>query len=337
MATTRYCLECGYSRQGLPQDALCPECGKTDVFENQRDVCTKLAARPLALLWRVMTLRRLPKGWWVVLETEPRGRLKPYRMVIAGILMLLAFGALSLFVRAESITTSFLYDVNDPQQSLITETGVRFDRHLLMTMGPASDLQYMLTPVQIVGPNLRTGQHRTTRFLFGRDLSRPGLDVRFMANLLAFTIAFWLLGRFVWLPLITTDRRALGYRGAARHTGVIYVAHSLWLIGVAVTAFLAKVTVSLISTASFDWITFPGAILLVVTMIFGPAVIWWRVMSTDTLRQEFPRRIWAVVLLIACILASLIPLRVVFVWPRLQFDYPLSSGFPRATGGACRY
>ncbi len=317
MAMMRYCLECGYSRQGLSQDAVCPECGEADVFDQQREVCASLAARPWSLLWRVMTLRRLPKGWWVVLEEKHPSRFKSWQILVTGVLILLAFGALSLLVRIESTTTSFLYDVNDPEQSVIAEVSARFDRHNLTTLGSSYHFQIGQTSAQFVRPNLRTGYNRSTRFLFGRDLSRPESDLRFVGNLLAYTIAFWLLSRFVWLPLIARDRHASAFRHAARQTAVIYVAHVLWLIGVAVIGFLAMVTASLVSTVPLDWINIPWVILMAATMILGPAVIWWRVISADRLRYEFPRRIWAGVLLTGCIAVSLVPLRVVFIWPRL--------------------
>ncbi len=317
MATIRYCLECGYSRQGLSQDAVCPECGKADVFEKQREVCASLAARPLALLWRVMTLRRLPKGWWVVFDGEHPLRFKPWQILVTGVLILLAFGVLSLSVRIESTTTSLLYDINDPQRSVVTEFGVRTDRLHLTTIGSSYHLQFRQTSPQLVGPNLRTSYNRTTRFAFGRDLSRPGSDLRFVGNLLAYTLAFWLLCRFVWLPLIARDRRALAFRRAARQTAVIYVAHLVWVIAAAVMGFVVISTASLVSTVPLQWIFKPCVLLLLVTIFLGPAVIWWRVISADRLGYEFPRRIWAGVLLVGCLVASLIPLRIVFIWPKL--------------------
>ena len=317
MAMMRYCLECGYSRQGLSQDAVCPECGEADVFEQQRDVCASLAARPWSLLWRVMTLRRLPKGWWVVLEGEHRLRFKPWQIVLTGVLILFTFCALSLLVRIESTTTSFLYDVNDPQRSVIAEVSVRFDRHHLTTIGISYYLQFRQTSAQRVGPNLRTGYKRSTRFAFGRDLSRRGSYLRFVGNVLAYTIAFWLLSRFVWLPLIARDWRASAFRHAARQTAVIYVAHVVWVIAAAVMGFVVMATASLASTVPLDRIYVPCVLLRVFVLIVWPAALWWRVMSADRLRYEFPRRIWAGVLLVGCIVASLVPLRVVFIWPRL--------------------
>ena len=317
MATMRYCLECGYSRQGLSQDAVCPECGVADVFDQQRDVCASLTARPWALLWRVMTLRRLPKGWWVVFDSEHRLRFKPWQILVAGVLILLAFGVLSLLVRIESTTTSFLYHINDPQRSVVTEFGVRTDRLHLTTIGSSYHLQFRQTSAPLLRPNLRTGYHRSTRFLFGRDLSRPGSGLKFVGNLLAYTIAFWLLCRFVWLPFIARDRRASAFRRAARQTAVIYVAHVVWVIAAAVMGFVVMATASLVSTVPFQWIFKPCVLLLLVTIFLGPAVIWWRVISADRLGYEFPRRIWAGVLLVGCLVASLIPLRIVFIWPRL--------------------
>ena len=135
--------------------------------------------------------------------------------------------------------------------------------------------------------------------------------------MLTYTIAFWLLSRFVWLPLIARDQRASAFRHAARQTAVIFVAHVLWLIGVAVIGFSAMITASLISTTPLDWINIPWVVLLLATMILGPAVIWWRVISADTLRYEFPRRIWAGLLLIGCIVASLVPPQILVIWPRL--------------------
>ena len=317
MATMRYCLECGYSRQGLSQDAVCPECGEADVFEKQRELCASLADRPWALLWRVMTLRRLPKGWWVVFDGEHPSRFKPWQIVLTGVLILLAFGAVSLLVRIESTTTSFLYDVNDPQRSVITEVSVRIDRHNLTTVGISYHLQFGQTSAPLVRPNLRTGYKRSTRFLFGRDLYWRGSDLKFVGNLLAYTIAFWLLSRFVWLPLIARDRRAPAFRHAARQTAVIYVAHVGWLIATSLVGFLATLTMSLVSTVPLQWIFKPCALLLLMTILLGPAVIWWRVISADTFRYEFPRRIWAGVLLVGCMVVSLVPLRTVFIWPRL--------------------
>ncbi len=314
MAMMRYCLECGYSRQGLSQDAVCPECGEADVFEQQRDVCASLAARPWSLLWRVMTLRRLPKGWWVVFEDDPPLRFKPWQILVTGVLILLTFCALSLFVRIESTTTSFLYDVNDPQQSVIAEVGVRFDRHKLTTLGSSYDIQFRQTSAQFVGPNLRTGYKRSTRFLFGRDLDWPGSDLKFVGNLLAYTIAFWLLSRFVWLPLIARDWRASAFRHAARQTAVIYVAHVVWVIAAAVMGFVVMATASLASTVPLDRIYVPCVLLRVFVMIVWPAALWWQVMSADRLRYEFPRRIWAGVLLFGLSLFTVVGLRITWPW-----------------------
>lgn len=314
MAMMRYCLECGYSRQGLAQDTVCPECGKADVFEQQREVCASLAARPWSLLWRVMTLRRLPKGWWVVLEEKPPSRFKPWQILVTGVLILLTFCALSLFVRIESTTTSFLYDVNDPQRSVITEFGVRIDSHHLTTIGISYHLQFRQTSAQRVGPNLRTGYKRSTRFAFGRDLSRRRSDLRFVGNVLAYTIAFWLLSRFVWLPLIARDRRASAFRHAARQTAVIYVAHVVWVIAAAVMGFVVMATASLASTVPLDRIYVPCVLLRVFVLIVWPAALWWQVMSADRLRYEFPRRIWAGVLLFGLSLFAVVGLRSTWPW-----------------------
>ena len=310
MAMTRYCLECGYSRQGLSQDAVCPECGKADVFEQQREVCASLAARPWSLLWRVMTLRRLPKGWWVVFEDEPPSRFQPWQILVTGVLILLTFCALSLFVRIESTTTSFLYDVNDPQRSAITELWVRTDRHNLATVGSSYTIQMLPRSAPVVGSNPRTGYQRTTRLAFGRDPSGSGPNPRLVGYLLAYTIALWLLSRFVLLPLIARDRRASAFRHAARQTAVIYVAHVVWLIAASLVGFLATLTMSLISTVPLHWINIPWVILLIVMMIIGPGVIWWRVISADTLRHEFPRRIWAMVLLVGLPLVAVVGIRI---------------------------
>ncbi len=284
MAMMRYCLECGYSRQGLSQDAVCPECGEADVFEQQRDMCASLAARSLWLLWRVMTLRRLPKGWWVVFDDQPPSRFKPWQIVVTGVLILLTFCTLGLFVRIETTTTSFLYDVNDPQRSVITELWARTDRHNLATVGSSYTIQMLPRSAQAAGSNPRTGYKRSTRFAFGRDLSDRGPDPRLVGYLLAYTIAFWLLSRFVWLGLIARDRRASAFRHAAQQTAVIYVAHVLWLIAASLVGFLATLTMSLISTVPLHWINIPWVILLIVMMIIGPGAIWWRVISADALR-----------------------------------------------------
>ncbi len=306
MAMMRYCLECGYSRQGLSQDALCPECGEADVFEKQRDVCASLAARPLSLLWRVMTLRRLPKGWWAVFEDKHPSRFKPWQIVLTVVLILFTFSALGLFVRIESTTTAFFYDVNDPQQAVITELWARTDRHNLATVGSFYTIRSLPTSAALMGPNLRTGYTRSTRLAFGGDPSGRGPDLRFVGYLLASTIAVWLLSRFVWLPLIARDRRASAFRHAARQTTVIYAAQVAWLIAASLVGFLATLTLSLVSMVPLQWIFMPCVVLLLVMMIIGPAVIWWRVISADTLRYEFPRRIWAGLLLAGCTLVAVV-------------------------------
>ena len=312
MAMMRYCLECGYSRQGLSQDAACPECGEADVFEQQREVCASLAARPWSLLWRVMTMRRLPKGWWVVFEEKPPSRFKPWQIVLTGVLILFTFSALGLFVRIESTTTSFFYDINDPQRSVITEISVRTDRRYLTTVGSSAEIHFLQGYAQLAGPNLKTGYKRSTRLAFGRDSSGPWPRLPFVGFLLAYTIAIWLLSRFVWLPLIARDRRASAFRHATQQTAVIYLAHVVWLIAALLVGFLATLTMSLVSTVPLHWINIPCLVLLLVMLIIGPAVIWWRVMSTDTLRYEFPRRIWAGVLLTGCTLLAALA---VFTWP----------------------
>ena len=314
MATMRYCLECGYSRRGLSLDAVCPECGEADVFEQQRDVCASLAARPLALLWRVMTLRRLPKGWWVVFENEAPFRFKPWQILVTGVLILLAFSALSLFVRIESTTTSFLYDVNDPQRTVITEVWARTDRHNLATVGSSYTIQMRPRSARVAGRNLRTGYQRTTQFVFGRDPSGSGPNPRLIGYLLAYTSVVWLLSRFVLLPLIARDRRAPAFRHAARQTTVIYVAHVVWLIAASLVGFLATLTMSLVPTVPLHWINIPWAIVLIVLMIIGSGVIWWRVISADTLGYEFPRRIWAGVLMFGLPLVAAVGIRVTWPW-----------------------
>ncbi|MEE9129219.1 MAG: hypothetical protein V3T84_04315 [Phycisphaerales bacterium] len=314
MAMMRYCLECGYSRQGLSQDAVCPECGEADVFEQQREVCASLAARPLSLLWRVMTLRRLPKGWWVVFADKHPLRFKPWQIVLTGVLILFTFCALGLFVRIESTTTSFLYDVTDPQRSVIAEVSVRIDRYNLATVGSSYTIRFLPTSAPLTGPNLRTGYKRTTRFAFGRDSSGSGPHPRLVVYLLVYTIAVWLLSRFVWLGLIARDRRASGFRHAARQTAAIYVAHVVWLVAASLVGYLATLTMSLVATVPLQWINIPWVILLIVMTIIGPAVIWWRVMSTDTLRYEFPRRIWAGVLLTGCTLVAVVGVRITWPW-----------------------
>ncbi len=314
MAMMRYCLECGYSRQGLSQDAVCPECGEADVFERQREVCASLAARPWSLLWRVMTLRRLPKGWWVVFADQHRLRFKPWQFVLAGVMIVLTLGTLGLFVRIESTTISYLYDINDPQRTVLSQESVRTDTHHLTTVGSSYHIQFPPPSAQLTGPNLRTGYKRSTRFAFGRDPSGSGPELTFVGYLLAYSIAVWLLIRYVWLPLIARDRRASAFRHAARQTGVIYVAHVAWLIVASVVGFLATLTMSLISTVPLHWINIPWVILLLVMMIIGPAAIWWRVISADRLRYEFPRRIWAGVLLAGL---TLVAVMVVFIGPRV--------------------
>ena len=314
MATTRYCLECGYSRQGLSQEAVCPECGNADVFEKQREVCASLADRPLSLLWRVMTLRRLPKGWWVVFEDEHPPRSKPWQIVVTGVLIVLAFGALSLFVRIETTTTSYWYDINDPQQSVIAKQSVRTDRHHLTTIGSYYHIQFLAPSAQLVGPNLRNGYNRSTRFAFGLDPKGSGPEIKFVGYLLAYSIVYWLLTRFVWLPLIARDRRASAFRRAAQKTALIYVSHVLWLILASAAGFLATLTMSLISTVPLHWLNVPWVILLLMMMTIGPAVIWWRAISADNLRYEFPRRIWAGVLLVGL---TLVAMMVVFIGPRV--------------------
>ena len=314
MAMTRYCLECGYSRQGLAQDAVCPECGEPDVFEQQREVCASLAARPWSLLWRVMTLRRLPKGWWVVIDDQPPSRFKPWQIVVTGVLILFTFCALGLFVRIESTTTSFLYDVSDPQRSVITELWVRTDRHNLATVGSSYTIQMLPRSAQVAGSNPRTGSKRSTRIAFGRYPSGPGPNPRLVGYLLAYTITVWLLSRFVLLPLIARDRRASAFRHAVRQTAVIYVAHVIWLIAASLVGFLATLTMSLVSTVPLQWINIPWVILLIVMMIIGPGLIWWRVISADTLRHEFPRRIWAMVLLFGLPLVGVVGIRIMSPW-----------------------
>lgn len=314
MAMTRYCLECGYSRQGLSQDAVCPECGEADVFEQQREVCASLAARPWSLLWHVMTLRRLPKGWWVVFEDSPPSRFKPWQIVLTGVLILFTFSALGLFVWIESTTTSFLYDVNDPQRSVITELWVRTDRHNLATVGSSYTIQMLPRSAQVAGSNPRTGSKRSTRIAFGRYPSGPGPDPRLVPYLLAFTVTVWLLSRFVILPLIARDRRASAFRHAAQQTAVIYVAHVVWLIAASLVGFLATLTMSLVSTVPLHWINIPRVVLLIVMMISAPPVLLWRVMSADTLRYEFPRRIWAGVLLFGLTLVAVVGVRITWPW-----------------------
>lgn len=314
MAMMRYCLECGYSRQGLSQDALCPECGEADVFEKQRDVCASLAARPWSLLWRVATLRRLPKGWWVVFEDKPLSRYKPWQIVLSGVLVLSAFSALGMLVRIESTTTAFFYDVNDPQRSVIAEIWARTDRHNLAAVDSSYTIQLLPMSAPIAVSNPRTGYKRSTRIAFGRDPSGSGPDPRLIGFLLAYTIAVWLLSRFVWLPLIARDRRGPAFRHAAQQTAVIYVAHVIWLIAASLVGFLATLTMSLVSTVPLHWINIPCAVLLIVMMIIGPGVIWWRVMSADSLRYEFPRRMWAGVLLFGLTLVTAVGVRITWPW-----------------------
>ena len=120
--------------------------------------------------------------------------------------------------------------------------------------------------------------------------------------------------RFVWLPLIARDWRASAFRRAAQQTALIYVAHVLWLILASAAGFLATLTMSLISTVPLHWLNVPWIFLLLVMMTIGPTVIWWRVISADTLRQRFPRRIWAGVLLIGL---TLVAMMVVYIGPRV--------------------
>ena len=118
----------------------------------------------------------------------------------------------------------------------------------------------------------------------------------------------------MWLGLIARDRRASAFRHAARQTAVIYVAHVVWLIAASVVGFLATLTMSLVSTVPLQWINIPSVILLVVMMIIGPGVIWWRVISADTLRHEFPRRIWVIVLLVGLPLVAVVGIRIMSPW-----------------------
>ncbi len=269
----------------------------------------------MALLWRVMTLRRLPKGWWVAFDNESPVRVKPWQYLLAGVLIVLSLGALSLFVRIETTTTSYWYDINDPQHSVIAEQSVRTDRHHLTTIGSYYRIQFLAPSTQLVGPNLRIGYNRSTRFAFGLDPKGSGPELKFVGYLLAYSIVYWLLSRFVWLPLIARDRRASAFRRAARQTAVmIYVAHVLWLILASVAGFLATLTMSLISTVPLNWLNVPWVILLLVMMTIGPAVIWWRAISTGTLRHEFPRRIWAGVLLAGL---TIVAMMAVFIGPRV--------------------
>lgn len=136
----------------------------------------------MALLWRVMTLRRLPKGWWVVFEDKQRGasQVRPADVMdFAAAVVLAAFFFLGTFIHVESTTTSFLYDVNDPQQSVITEVSVRTDRHFLATIGSSYTIRSLPTTAPLVGPTLRTGYKRSTRIAFGRDPSGLAPDLRF--------------------------------------------------------------------------------------------------------------------------------------------------------------
>ena len=77
---------------------------------------------------------------------------------------------------------------------------------------------------------------------------------------------------------------------------------------------MAKLNMSLVSTVTLHWINIQGVSMLIVMMIIGPGVIWWRVMSDDSLRYEFPRRIWAGVLLFGLTLVAAVGVRRI-TWP----------------------
>ncbi|MCH8824524.1 MAG: hypothetical protein IH984_13570 [Planctomycetes bacterium] len=314
----RYCLECGYSRQGLPKDAVCPECGEADSFDKQREICTALVNKPLALLWRVMTLRRLPKGWWVVFENKRPSRFKPWLTICIGILILLTYDYLGQCVQIKTQTATFLYDTNDPQQSVIQEVSNRTDFYFLSTEGNNSEISYPKGFAQTINSNgsinstIKIGKKRSTQLTFNRNFIRPSTTQSFIRFLLAYSIVVWLLSRFLWLPLIARDRCASVFRCAAQQTIVIFVAHVLWLIAISLLGFLLIIITSLSSVIALRQISEPYSILHIVAAIFCPTILWARLISTDNLKHEFPRRFSARLLLVGfTVLAAF----AVFTWP----------------------
>lgn len=119
-----HCLYCGYNRRGLRADGLCPECGKPDLREVQRAECLSLARKPLKLVWRFVTLRRLPLGWWEVFD-DPKAAPFPARRIWAtlavSLLLLSTLMVLGSMVRVEGKTRTFYYDVNDPDRESVGE------------------------------------------------------------------------------------------------------------------------------------------------------------------------------------------------------------------------
>lgn len=319
----RYCLECGYSRQGLPEDAVCPECGEADSFEKQREVCAALANKPLTFLWRVMTLRRMPKGWWVVFEEEHPSQFKHWQFFLAGLFVFLTFSSLGQFIHIESTTTTFMHDINDPLRSPIVDISIETEKFFLTTAVDSHKFNFQPGLVLLAQARqsnqstVKLSKRRSTRLAFGRDSSEYGPKLSFIGFLLMHTIVVWILSRFVWLPLIAQDSSTLAFRYATRQTTVIYVAQVLWLIALSLVGFIAFLTDSLVSVITLEWIYAPYTVLQTLVIIFGSAVLWSRLISTDNLKLEFPRRLWAGLLLIGF---TLLPMLALIIWIRFWLN-----------------
>jgi len=319
-----HCLYCGYNRRGLRADGLCPECGKPDLRAVQRAECLSLARKPLKLVWRFVTLRRLPLGWWEVFDdpkTAPFPARRIWAMLAFSLLLLCTLMVLGNMVRVEGKTRTFFYDVNDPDRESVAE--IRSDQlGIAMTPFLFRSRGWSAPPPRPAQSHWAITTEYTRRINVDFELSWLR-DIAGLSLILGvYIILSWIFLRYAWLNCIIARRDKIDEeaRTAAKRTAdclvMIIPAQIIW-------TFAVTIVVSCIILASpFGLTTLaawgPAEIPIFVVLFFFAPVAWWRALASDKGHRVIPYRGWAFILLLVAILVPFV-LMVVIAYLDIRF------------------
>ena len=326
-----YCLNCGYDRHALTLEAPCPECGQPNLVQQQRAVCSDLARRPFALWLRFLLLRRLPLGWWQLLD-DPKSTwftpLRAWLIFCAGSLICIAIAFLVIYVQLERSFEISLYFKNSPQpvkwfrgtvyvpllhfwesyRAVEDQYASRLREEFAEERGePARFIR--IGGLKILEPGKRTDDKdfstqftRSTRLRI--DKQPPSRFLPFALCLLA----QWPILRYTWLNLLLFRRRDLSssdratVRRAAMAHSTLSLTLPLWLSIPIVFAALPIGWLPIYTETRELAIWF----LLIATLIGAiySAIVWVRTLQADRSERIFPNRDLAVLLLFLVILAQ---------------------------------
>lgn len=308
-----HCLYCGYDRFGLTDGAPCPECGHPDDFAARRAECLALGAKPFRLLWRFLTFRRPPVGWWEVLvhsETAP-SRVRHVALSLLCIGFMVSLAAILVRTGAPELRQTrhaFHYQSSDPARAPVQEISSGLYVFRLSPLPVWRNDSASNSPGTVPASNwLATSTTSRIELHGGAGSPEDRLDAIPVTLFFAiYTVFLWAVLRYVWLNttlalnrnLLPEERRAA--RRAANYDLTIPAANLLaslfpGLIGFAVGMAVPHASLEVIGMAA-------GLSASAVLLLFAP-LSWWRMLAADRSRRVFPKRWLAVLLLFVIALA----------------------------------